>query len=165
MKQGDLQRMTFNISDIGPFYMDKEERITLKHECLVGKKFKLKSRTELLRLCFDEKVIDPCKTVLQIGSSSFSINHTKKRLFNQPIGTPIGTAHLRKLCRENNIAKKQLVQSPAEEILKEKTNSELISELTASNHVIKKHKKESGSDSKGCPIQHKNECQNCKRIY
>ena len=89
---------------------------------------------------------------------------TKKALFNQPIGTPIGTAHLRKLW-ENNIAIKQLVQSPADEILKEKTNSELISELTASNHVIEKHKKESGSDSKGCLIQHKNECQNCKRIY
>ena len=143
--------------------MDKEERITVKHECLVGQRFKLKSRTKLLRLCFDEEIINPCKTVLKIGTSSFSINH--KKIFNQPIGTPIGTAHLRKLCRENNIAIKQLLQSPAEEILKEKTNSELISELTASNHVIKKHKKESGSDSKGCPIQHRNECQNCKRVY
>jgi hypothetical protein len=128
--------MTFTNTDVGPFYMDEEERKTLKLECLVGKRYKLKSRTQLLQACFNQDVIDPSKTVVQIGTSSFSINHTKKRLFNQHIGTPIGTAYLRKLCRLNNLPLKELIQSPSEEILKEKTNSELISELTASNHVI-----------------------------
>jgi hypothetical protein len=139
LQSNEVQYMSYRTSDEGPFDMDPEERKILKDQDLVGSKFVMKGRKELIKDIYSSGCIPIGINNMKIGAKTIVFNRSKQEIYESgTISTSIPV--IRQICRKYDICWRKQVHCHSQEVWKDKTRIELLKDLNQGNHVIDKTK-------------------------
>ena len=120
----EVQYMNYRSSDEGPFDMDPEERKILKDQDLVGSKFIMKGKKELLKDIFSSGCIPNDTNHMKIGAKTLILDRSKQEIYESGrLTTSIPL--IRQICRQYGICWRKQVHCHSQEVWKDKTRLEL----------------------------------------